>query len=126
MSGGHADPPMPTNLSVVSFLFSFRKYCRRPSQTVGTAAVIVTFSVSRRSNTEAPSSLGPGITMRAPRIGQESARPQELAWNIGTTGRTESSAVTVRHADVLAIVECRRFERCEYRTPFGFPVVPDV
>ena len=35
--------------------------------------------------------------MRAPRIGQESARPQELAWNIGTTGSTESYAVTVRH-----------------------------
>src|SRR5271154_7597641 len=113
MSGGQAEPPMPTNLRVVGFLFSFTRYCSRPSHTVGTAAVIVTFSVSRRSKTEAPSSLGPGITMRAPRIGQESARPQELAWNIGTTGKTESSAVTVRHADVLAIVECRRFERCE-------------
>src|SRR6202050_3863461 len=126
MSGGQGEAPEPSDLSVLDFFFSLRENCASPSQAVGTAAVIVTFSVSRRSKTEAPSSLGPGITMLAPRIGQESARPHELAWNIGTTGKTESSDVTVRQADVLAIIECRRFERCEYSTPFGFPVVPEV
>lgn len=60
-------------------------------QTVGTAADIVTSSFSSSSYTLAPSSFAPGKTIFAPTMGHEYARPQLLAWNIGTTISTESS-----------------------------------
>ena len=66
--------------------------CRRASHTVGTAAVTVMPSPSRRSWTEGPSSLGPGMTRAAPVIGTEKAKDHPLAWKNGTTGIATSRA----------------------------------
>src|ERR1700758_5407107 len=95
------------------------------SHTVGTPAVCVTFSASRSSKTEAPSSLAPGSTNLVPIEGAENAMPQLLAWNSGTTGSMVSPAPAPSESPVLAISACMTLERCEYSTPFGSPVVPE-
>jgi hypothetical protein len=69
---------------------------------------------------------GPGSTSRAPEVAAAYGRPHALTWNIGTTGMTESSALSPSPSAWLAPIECRTVERCEYRTPFGRPVVPLV
>ena len=57
--------------------------------------------------------MAPGITMVAPCIGEVSASPQQLAWNIGTTGSTTSRLDIPMASGALAIIECSTFERCE-------------
>jgi hypothetical protein len=52
--------------------------------------------------------------------------PQALTWNIGTTGSTESCSLIPRPSAVARAIECREMLRCEYRAPFGLPVVPEV
>jgi hypothetical protein len=50
-----------------------------------------------------------------------------LTWYIGTIGIMH--AVVSRRRDDSGIAEasaCSTVERCEYRTAFGSPVVPDV
>ena len=64
----------------------------RPSQTVGTPALNVTFSPSNNSYSDLPSRCGPGITSLAPTSGTAYGRLQALTWNIGTTGRITSLA----------------------------------
>ena len=96
------------------------------SHTVGTPAVCVTFSVSRSSKTDAPSSLAPGNTSLVPIDGAENAMPQLLAWNSGTTGSMVSLALAPSESPELAISACSTLERCEYSTPLGSPVVPEV
>ena len=54
------------------------------------------------------------------------ARPQALAWNIGTTGRITSDSRAPRLSAVIAPIVCRKVERWLYTTPFGLPVVPLV
>ena len=93
---------------------------------VGTAAVQVTRNSSSNWKIEAPSIFMPGMTSAAPFIGAVSASPQQLAWNIGTTGMMTSRDDTPMASPMLAIIECSTFERCEYSTPLGWPVVPDV
>jgi hypothetical protein len=74
----------------------------------------------------APSMRAPGMTSFDPAAGPPKAMPQALAWNIGTTGRIVSLGVAP------STVVCRpsrvwmKLDRCEYSTPFGLPVVPDV
>ena len=64
--------------------------------------------------------------MPAPIMGEVSASPQQLAWNIGTTGSIMSREETPMASGVAAIIECSTLERCEYSTPLGLPVVPEV
>src|SRR5579871_1948070 len=123
---GIAEPPQTTNRRCGSFSLLAAMWLSSISQTVGTPAVWVTFSVSRSSKTEAPSSLGPGITSLVPIDGAENAMPQLLAWNSGTTGSIVSLAQAPSESPVLAISACSTLERCEYNTPLGSPVVPDV
>ncbi len=52
--------------------------------------------------------------------------PQAIAWNIGTTGITESASRTSIESGRAAPSVWRTIDRCEYRTPFGRPVVPLV
>ena len=52
--------------------------------------------------------------------------PQALAWNIGTIMRMRSRSEKPSAFGVIATRECRNDDRCEYATPFGLPVVPDV
>ena len=61
----------------------------------------------------------PGMTSAAPFIGAVKASPQQLAWNIGTTGMMTSRDDTPMASPMLAIIECSTFERCEYRHALG-------
>ena len=54
------------------------------------------------------------------------ARPQALAWNIGTTGRMTSLSRAPRLSAVIAPIVCRNVDRWVYTTPLGLPVVPLV
>jgi hypothetical protein len=49
-----------------------------------------------------------------------------LTWNIGTTSSAVSARDTARLSTVHAPNACNTVDRCEYSTPFGWPVVPDV
>ena len=51
--------------------------------------------------------------MAAPTIGEVKASPQQLAWNIGTTGRITSREETPMASACAAIIECSTLERCE-------------
>ena len=123
---GIAEPPQTTILRCGSFRLLAAIWLSSISHTVGTPAVCVTFSVSSSSNTEAPSSFAPGITSLVPIEGAENAMPQLLAWNSGTTGSIVSPALAPSESPVLAISACSTLERCEYNTPLGSPVVPEV
>ena len=70
--------------------------------------------------------MGPGITSLVPIEGAENAMPQLLAWNSGTTGSMVSLAEVPSASFELAISACSTLERCEYSTPLGSPVVPEV
>ena len=63
-----------------------------PIQMVGTPAATVIRSDSMRSATAAGDRSGPGMTSDAPAATAAWARPQALAWNIGTTGSTRSGS----------------------------------
>ena len=123
---GIAEPPQTTMRRCGSFRLLAAMWLSSISHTVGTPAVCVTFSVSSSSKTEAPSSLAPGNTSLVPIEGAENAMPQLLAWNSGTTGSIVSAALAPRESPVLAISACSTLERCEYNTPLGSPVVPEV
>src|SRR5882762_1720817 len=123
---GIADPPQTTLFRCGNFRLLLAMWVSSISHTVGTPAVCVTCSVSSSSYTEAPSSLAPGITSLVPIDGAENAMPQLLAWNKGTTGSIVSAALAPSESPLLAISACKTLERCEYRTPLGSPVVPDV
>ena len=68
----------------------------------------------------------PGMTSLVPIAGAENAMPQLLAWNSGTTGSMTSLADVPSASFELAMKEWMTLERCEYSTPFGSPVVPEV
>ena len=73
-----------------------------------------------------PSMPAPGSTILAPAAGTENARAQALAWNMGTMASSESSERKPKTSGWFAIRPCSTLERCEYRTPLGLPVVPEV
>src|SRR5690348_14980078 len=123
---GMAEPPQTTNSRCGSFRLLAAMWLSSISHTVGTPAVCVTFSVSSNSYTDAPSSFMPGITSLVPIAGAENAMPQLLAWNSGTTGNMTSLAEVPSASLELAMKEWSTLERCEYKTPFGSPVVPEV
>jgi len=52
--------------------------------------------------------------------------PQLLAWNMGVTGNTTSVPRRPQKSPRLATSVCSTVERCEYTTPLGCPVVPEV
>src|SRR5690242_9329394 len=68
----------------------------------------------------------PGITSDAPHMNAAYGMPHAFAWNIGTITRTRSRSDRLRAAGVHTASECKYDDRCEYATPLGFPVVPDV
>ncbi len=67
-----------------------------------------------------------GMSNDAPQRNAAYGKPHALAWNIGTMASTRSRSDSPSPFGVVATSECRNAERCEYATPFGFPVVPDV
>jgi hypothetical protein len=92
MVGGQAEPPMTVRLSVEKRSWLLWTWASSPSQTVGTPAANVTPSDSNSSNSDLPSSWGPGNTSLDPESGPLKGMPQALTWNIGTTGRMASRA----------------------------------
>src|SRR5687768_6689956 len=92
MEGGQAEPPITVRFRVENFSLFAPRWLSSISHTVGTPAESVTFSCSISSYTDLPSRCGPGKTIFAPTMVQVYGRLQALAWNIGTTGRTESRA----------------------------------
>ena len=82
-----------------------------PIQIVGTPAASVTFSVSISSAIAGGVICGPGNASAAPAITAACARPQALAWNIGTTGMTVSRSETATVSASIAPIECRTLER---------------
>jgi hypothetical protein len=55
------------------------------------------------------------MTIAAPTIGAANGSDQPFAWNIGTTGITESRDVNPRTSGVLAVIAC---STCEGKLPF--------
>src|SRR5258708_39315347 len=123
---GQAAPPITTRRSAGGLPPLVSRCCSNASHTVGTAAVAVTWYLVSNSKIEGPSSLAPGITRLAPIIGAVSATDQPLAWNIGTTGMTTSRHEIPNMSVQAVTIACSTLERCEYTTPFGLPVVPEV
>ena len=74
---------------------------------------MVTFSVSKSSWIDAPSIRAPGSTNFAPTAGTEKARPQALAWNIGTTASTVSRCDSPITSVCRVMKVCMKLERCE-------------
>ena len=68
--------------------------------------------------------MAPGYTCFAPASVEENGKHHAFAWNIGTTGRITSAAVSWR--DACTVRAWIASERCENSTPFGRPVVPLV
>src|SRR5881392_1133952 len=97
-----------------------------PCHTVGTPAESVTRSFSNSSYSDLPSRPGPGKTSFDPIMQAAYGRPHALTWNIGTTGRITSVAEQLSASGKAIAKVCSIVERWLYRTPFGFPVVPDV
>jgi hypothetical protein len=61
-----------------------------------------------------------------PIIAQAYGTPQQLAWNMGVAGITLSLADRHQWSGWFATSVWITVERCEYTTPFGRPVVPEV
>ena len=82
-----------------------------PMKMVGTPAGTVTRSSTMRSASALGERSGPGMISVAPVATPAWARPQALAWNIGTTGSTRSdSRMPMLSAPVAAKV-CSQLER---------------
>src|SRR4051794_11152244 len=96
------------------------------AQMVGTAPENVTRSSRIMRVSGSACRKRPGITRLAPHRNAAYGIPHALAWNIGTIGRIVSRSLRSRAFGVVAASECRNDDRCEYATPFGFPVVPLV
>ena len=90
MAGGQAEPPITVRRMCVNFSWFCLTWLSSISHTVGTPAAMVTRSPSSSSYTDLPSSAAPGITSLAPVMAALYGMPQELTWNIGTTGRMVS------------------------------------
>jgi hypothetical protein len=123
---GQAEPPITTRLRKGSVPPVCSRCCSSASHTVGTPAVQVTLWAFNSSWIDGPSSFMPGNTRVTPEIGAAKASDHPLAWNNGTTGSTTSVDDRPSTDALLCASACNTFERCESRTPLGFPVVPEV
>jgi len=99
---------------------------RTPSQTVGTPAENVTPSACAISTRRLAAMSCPTITCLAPVMADINGRPQQFAWNMGTTGITTSRAEIPNASTRHPFMACKTVERWEKSTPFGSPVVPEV
>ena len=99
---------------------------RTPIQMVGTPAATVTRSLSISSASALGLRSGPGMTRSAPQATAAWARPQALAWNMGTTGRIRSDSRAPKPSANIADMVWSMVERWLYTTPLGLPVVPLV
>ena len=124
MGSGTAEPPAFSSLTLERS--GGGSSSKKPFQIVGTPALQVTPSAPIRSASPCGVRSGPGRTCLAPSIVAMYGMPQAIAWNIGTTGITESASRMPIESGSAAPRVWRTIERCEYSTPFGRPVVPLV
>src|SRR3954453_20309676 len=96
------------------------------AQIVGTAPANVMRSSFTMRVTGSACRNRPGMTNDAPHKNAAYGMPQALAWNIGTIISTRSRSERFNAFGVVAANECRNDDRCEYTTPLGLPVVPEV
>ena len=54
------------------------------------------------------------------------AAPHAFTWNMGTMSRQRSFSHSPMELALVEAIECSHVERCEYTTPLGLPVVPEV
>src|SRR5690606_28525942 len=124
--GGTAEPPTTTSRRwEMSWGFCSR-YCSRPCHTVGTAAANVGFSAARILAIGSGCRNRSGMTSEAPDMNAAYGRPQLIAWNCGTMASVLSRWDSAMPSVMQTCIECSQIDRCEYTTPFGSPVVPDV
>ena len=90
MGSGTAEPPAFSSLRLERS--GGGSSSRKPFQIVGTPALQVTPSAAIRSASPCGVRSGPGRTCLAPSIVAMYGMPQAIAWNIGTTGITESAS----------------------------------
>ena len=126
IDSGAAEPPTTMRQPGVSVRGARSSCSRIAVQIVGTPAATVTCSPSIRSSRLLASRAGPGITSLAPAVTAPNGMPHALAWNIGTTGSTVSRCPRPSPSVISVASECSTVDRCEYTTPLGCPVVPDV
>jgi hypothetical protein len=99
---------------------------RSSFQIVGTAADTVTSYSSMMRPTVCGELSEPWNTSSAPVKGAAYGIPHPFAWNRGTTGKTRSCCVIPTLSAMQNAIEWSHCPRCEYMTPFGMPVVPEV
>src|SRR5215469_15205047 len=96
------------------------------NQTVGTAQLMVTPSFSISSIRLSGSRCGPGRTNLQPAMAAVYGSPHPLAWNMGEQSNATSYWESPQQSGSAWQRVCRTCVRCEYKTPLGLPVVPDV
>src|SRR6476660_2021897 len=125
-AGGHADPPTMTSFSEETSVGWLSRYASRSVQIVGTAAASVGFSAPIIAAIGAACRNRSGMTSDAPDMNPAYGSPHDIAWNIGTMTSSRTVGPRPKPSTMQICMECSQIERCEYATPFGLPVVPDV
>ena len=82
-----------------------------PIQMVGTPAATVTCSRLDEVGDRAGREVGAGHDQVAPAATAVCARPQALAWNMGTIGSTRSRSLTPNDPAAMTPRVCRNIER---------------
>src|SRR2546429_9439956 len=125
-AGGQAEPPTTTSLIEETSVGWLSRYASRSVQIVGTAPPWVGFSCAIIVAIGAAWRNRSGMTLDAPPMNEAYGSPQAIAWNIGTITSSRSAGPSPNVSDMHTSMECSQTERCEYATPFGLPVVPEV
>src|SRR5262249_15444544 len=125
-AGGHAEPPTTTSFIDEVSVGLASRYASRSVQIVGTAPANVGCSVSIIAASGAAWRNRSGMISDEPDMKAAYGRPHAIAWNIGTTTRAVLAGPSPKDSGMQTCNECSQTDRCEYATPFGFPVVPDV
>ena len=108
---GTADPPQIIMRRAERSKDSRSNKPSRPIQSVGTPPASVTRSSDIKRAVLWGSIKRPGNTNLAPIIAHACARPQALAWNIGTIGSTVSCSESPIPSAMPTAIEWRKVER---------------
>src|SRR3954452_21233339 len=125
VAGGAEDPPTMIVCSLPRLAPLSSTWSIMLSQTVGTPAEWVTPSWLKRAHKRS-GLLSAQRTSLKPAIAAAYGMHQLPAWNMGTTGSITERAETSNMSGAITLIAWSTVERCSYRTPFGFPVVPLV
>ena len=125
-AGGQAEPPTIASRSGARSCGCALSWASRPCQMVGTAPAMVGFSVAMICASGSGCRNRSGMISDAPTIIAAYGRPHDIAWNCGTITSARSAWRSPIDSVMHTCIECSQIERCEYATPFGLPVVPDV